>query len=75
MRPELAKLDQEHLRDPAAYAEGLERLFGRHPLPAVPLDRYVDHIVYLVNTVGEEHVGIGTDFDGMKFYAMEAENA
>jgi membrane dipeptidase len=30
--------------------------------PRVSLERLVDHIDYLVNLVGEDHVGIGTDF-------------
>jgi len=33
-------------------------------LPPVPLSRFVDHVVHLVEVAGEEHVGIGTDFDG-----------
>lgn len=35
------------------------------PLPAVPLGVYVDHLMHFVELVGEEHVGIGTDFDGI----------
>jgi membrane dipeptidase len=31
----------------------------------VPLSVYVDHIVHLIEKAGEEHVGIGTDFDGI----------
>jgi membrane dipeptidase len=26
---------------------------------------YVDHIVHLIDVAGEEHVGIGSDFDGI----------
>ena len=29
------------------------------------LDRLVEHICYAADLVGIEHVGIGTDFDGM----------
>lgn len=35
------------------------------PLPPVPLDRMIDHLMHLVDVAGEEHVGIGTDFDGI----------
>jgi membrane dipeptidase len=51
--------------DPAAFARERERLLAAHPLPAVALERYVDHIVYLVALLGPEAVGIGTDFDGI----------
>ena len=47
------------------YYEALEVLFKQHALPAVELSVYVDHIVHFVELAGEEHVGIGTDFDGM----------
>lgn len=38
---------------------------GAAPLPPVPVDRMLDHLVHLVGVAGEEHVGIGTDFDGI----------
>ena len=41
------------------------RLFQDHPLPRVPLSVYVDHLIHLVEIGGEEHTGIGTDFDGI----------
>ncbi|HVF49541.1 MAG TPA: dipeptidase [Pyrinomonadaceae bacterium] len=35
-------------------------------LPQVPLARVADHIDYIVRLVGVEHVGIGSDFDGIQ---------
>jgi microsomal dipeptidase-like Zn-dependent dipeptidase len=35
-------------------------------LPAVPLARVVDHIDHIVRLVGVEHVGVGSDFDGIQ---------
>ena len=35
-------------------------------LPPVSLARVVDHIDYIVRLVGIDHVGIGSDFDGMQ---------
>ena len=35
-------------------------------LPPVPLARVVDHIDYIVKLLGIDHVGIGSDFDGMQ---------
>ncbi|MBA3242433.1 MAG: dipeptidase [Acidobacteria bacterium] len=35
-------------------------------MPAVPLARLVDHIDHIVRLVGVEHVGLGSDFDGIQ---------
>ncbi|MEO0368699.1 MAG: dipeptidase [Pseudomonadota bacterium] len=34
-------------------------------LTAPTLDQVVDHIVYVIDLVGDDHVGLGSDFDGM----------
>ena len=35
-------------------------------LPPVSVSRLVDHIDHVVKLVGVDHVGIGTDFDGVQ---------
>jgi membrane dipeptidase len=35
-------------------------------LPPVPLSRLADHIDHIVRVAGMEHVGLGSDFDGME---------
>ena len=42
--------------------EGRQFLATR--MPVVPWTRIVDHIDHIVATVGVDHVGIGSDFDG-----------
>ncbi|GAC1446464.1 MAG: dipeptidase [Pyrinomonadaceae bacterium] len=42
-----------------------EREFARR-LPPVPISRLVDHIEHIVKLTGIEHVGIGSDFDGIQ---------
>ncbi|MCA1591598.1 MAG: dipeptidase [Acidobacteria bacterium] len=42
-----------------------EREFA-HRLPPVSVARVVDHIDHIVKLVGVEHVGIGSDFDGIQ---------
>lgn len=49
----------------ADLAREREEFLEEHTLPPVPLATYVDHILHLVEVAGEEHVGIGTDFDGI----------
>lgn len=36
-----------------------------HPKPPTQLSQVVDQIVYAVKLLGEDHVGIGSDFDGV----------
>ncbi|MBE2211586.1 MAG: dipeptidase [Xanthomonadaceae bacterium] len=36
-----------------------------HPVPPTELQAVVDQIVYAVNLLGVDHVGIGSDFDGV----------
>ncbi|HEY8020820.1 MAG TPA: dipeptidase [Thermoanaerobaculia bacterium] len=63
--PALQAMEEAHLDDPAALAAEVERFFVDHPLPPVPLSALVDHLIHLIELGGEEHVGIGTDFDGI----------
>lgn len=45
-----------------AYAE---QFFKDHPLEAVGIGKVVDHIDHIVKLVGIDHVGLGSDFDGL----------
>jgi microsomal dipeptidase-like Zn-dependent dipeptidase len=44
------------------YEARMEELQARWPAPTV--STMVDHVDYVVNLIGIDHVGIGTDFDG-----------
>jgi membrane dipeptidase len=63
--PALQELEADYLRDPRAHWRQRDELLAAHPLPRVPLAVLCDHIVHLVDQAGEEHTGIGTDFDGI----------
>jgi membrane dipeptidase len=65
LKPILEETEEEYLRNPGRLWKERARLFADHPLPKVPLSTYVDHIVHLIEIGGEEHTGIGTDFDGI----------
>jgi membrane dipeptidase len=65
VRAELVATEEAYLADPKTHREPRARLLAERPLPEVPLSVYVDHIVHLIDVAGEEHVGIGTDFDGI----------
>ena len=61
----MEELRAEGALDTASYARIGREVTSASPLPPVPLSRYVDHVLHLVEVAGEEHVGIGTDFDGI----------
>src|SRR5206468_3182707 len=65
LRPQLEATEEEYLRDPQKMWKEQARLLDEHPLPKVPLSTFVDHVIRLIDLGGEEHVGIGTDFDGI----------
>jgi membrane dipeptidase len=58
-------LDEAYAGQPGLAAREVARLLAAHPLPAAGLDRFVDHLVHFVELAGEEHVGVGSDFDGI----------
>ena len=65
VREELKASEEAYMAEPKKYSEAHARLFAERPLPEVPLSVYVDHLIHLIGVAGEEHVGIGTDFDGI----------
>ncbi len=65
LKPVLQETEEEYLRNPQRLWKERARLFEDRPLPKVPLSLFVDHIVRLIELGGEEHVGLGTDFDGI----------
>lgn len=62
----MAFLEEENLawRDEKA-VEFREKLQQENPMPEVPLSRVVDHIEHVIGLVGIDHVGLGSDFDGI----------
>ena len=65
LKPAFEETEEAYLREPGRYWRERDRLLLDNPLPPVPLDTFVDHIIHLVDVGGEEHVGIGTDLDGI----------
>jgi membrane dipeptidase len=59
------ELSARYFADPGSVARERARLYADNPLPETTLDQYVDHVIHLIELGGEEHVGIGSDFDGI----------
>ena len=64
-RAEEARLEGRYLGDPAGYAAALELWETENPVPVSTLEQVADHIDHIRDVAGIDHIGIGTDYDGM----------
>ena len=51
--------------DPAAARAGLEQWLAANPPPPVTIGDLADHIDHIARVAGRDHVGIGSDYDGV----------
>jgi membrane dipeptidase len=63
---EKALLGARHPGQKDKVAELLEEWRARHPAPRATLAQVADHIAHAVRVAGVDHVGLGSDFDGMR---------
>jgi membrane dipeptidase len=62
---EEARLKALHPEDPDRVKSELEAWTRQNPSPKAALAQAADHIEYVRRTAGIDHVGIGSDFDGI----------
>ena len=67
------RLRAEH-PDPADYAKALEAWFKANKLPRGTIADVVDHIDHIAKVAGIDHVGIGSDFDGITAWPVGLED-
>ncbi len=60
-----AELKKKYGEDTPDYEAADKLLRDANPLPRVPWTVIVDHIDHMVKVAGIDHVGIGSDFDGI----------
>lgn len=65
LEPEIAALKAKYPDEGNDYEAAVDKLYAANPLPPVPYTRIVDHIDHMVKIAGIDHVGIGSDFDGI----------
>jgi membrane dipeptidase len=65
LKPEIAALKAKDPAEGAEYQEGVRKLMDANPLPKVSWTVIVDHIDHMVKVAGIDHVGLGSDFDGI----------
>jgi membrane dipeptidase len=67
LRPQLDALRAQYKDNNLAYNEAERKLFDANPIYIAPYARIVDHIDHIKQVAGIDHVGLGSDFDGVPF--------
>lgn len=66
LKPRLDALTEQFKNDPKRLAEETKKLEATDPLPpSPPLSVLIDHIDHIARVAGIDHVGLGSDFDGV----------
>ena len=65
LKPEVAALKAKDPSEGTEYQDGVKKLMAANPLPKVSWTAIVDHIDHMVKVAGIDHVGLGSDFDGI----------
>jgi membrane dipeptidase len=67
LRPQLDELRKQFANDPQGYNDAERKLFAANPIYIAPYTRIVDHIDHIKKVAGIDHVGLGSDFDGVPY--------
>jgi membrane dipeptidase len=67
LKPQRDALGAQFKDDPARLAAELQKLNDANRLPNTTLGMIVDHIDHVAKVAGVDHVGLGSDFDGVPF--------
>jgi membrane dipeptidase len=54
-----------YIGEPEKAAQAMDAWLKAHPAPVVTLGEVADHIEHIAKVAGVDHVGIGSDFDGV----------
>lgn len=65
LKPQMDALNAQYKDDPKKLEEERNKLLAANPLPLTPLSVLIDHFDHIVKVAGIDHVGIGSDFDGI----------
>jgi membrane dipeptidase len=65
LQPQIDALKEQYKNDPKKLEEETNKLQATIPLPKTPLSVLVDHFEHIAKVAGIDHVGIGSDFDGV----------
>ncbi len=67
LKPQIDAVKEQYKDDSKAFNIAQRQLFDANPIYVAPYLRIVDHIDHIKAVAGIDHVGIGSDFDGVPF--------
>ncbi len=67
LKPQIDALREKFKGDRDGYNEAERKLMAENPIFIADYKRIVDHIDHIKNVAGIDHVGIGSDYDGIPF--------
>ena len=62
---EASRQEALHPGEPDAVRAAMDAWFGEHPMPPASVTDVADHVDHVRDVAGIDHVGIGSDFDGV----------
>jgi membrane dipeptidase len=65
LKPQRDALKEKYKDDPKRLEAETDKLNAANPLPLTPLSVLIDHIDHIAKVAGVDHVGLGSDFDGV----------
>lgn len=65
LAPRIDELRRQYGNNPQKLREEVDKLNASMPLPKTPLSVLIDHIDHIAKVAGIDHVGLGSDFDGV----------
>ena len=74
LKPQMDELATKYKDDPTRLAEERRKLLAANPLPPTPLSVLIDHFDHIARVAGVDHVGIGSDFDGISSLPTDMED-
>jgi len=74
LRPQIERLQQELKDDPEGFREERRKVHERMTETPSPASLIVDHIEHVIELVGDDHVGLGADWDGVSFLPQGMED-
>ena len=67
LKPQIDALKAQYKDDRKGYNVAEAKLLADNPIFVTPYTRIVDHIDHIKQVAGIDHVGLGSDFDGVPF--------
>jgi membrane dipeptidase len=67
LKPQADAIREKYKNDREAMNQALQKLFDDNPYYICDYTRIVDHIDHIKQVAGIDHVGIGSDFDGVPY--------